>query len=104
MHAIEVLLPWHVAGVLDRATARRVDEALMRDPGLAARYAAVQDEWAATVRVIEDLGVPSQHVWHRVLAAIDAEPPRAGAVRERSRPDRAEAPEEAPAPARCRIG
>ena len=32
---IEMLLPWHAAGTLNARDARRVDEALARDPALA---------------------------------------------------------------------
>ena len=31
---IEMLLPWHAAGTLNARDARRVDEALARDPSL----------------------------------------------------------------------
>src|SRR5438552_2806849 len=34
---IEMLLPWHAAGTLNARDARRVDEALARDPELATR-------------------------------------------------------------------
>ncbi|MGY4594089.1 anti-sigma factor RsiW [Bradyrhizobium sp. GM22.5] len=38
---IELLLPWHAAGTLNPRDARRVDEALARDPELAKQYAAI---------------------------------------------------------------
>ena len=45
---IEELLPWHAAGTLSRADARRVEEALASDPELARRYALVCDEFGET--------------------------------------------------------
>src|SRR3982750_2674495 len=41
---IELLLPWHAAGTLNPRDARRVDEALARDPELAKQYAAIDAE------------------------------------------------------------
>jgi anti-sigma factor RsiW len=41
---IELLLPWHAAGTLNPRDARRVDEALARDPELAKQYAAIRGE------------------------------------------------------------
>src|SRR5205085_11060656 len=38
---IEMLLPWHAAGTLNPRDARRVDEALARDPELAKQYAVI---------------------------------------------------------------
>jgi len=35
---IEMLLPWHAAGTLNARDARRVEEALARDPDLARQY------------------------------------------------------------------
>src|SRR5262249_6783003 len=43
---IEALLPWHAAGTLDSRDARRVEEALARDPELARRYDLVREELA----------------------------------------------------------
>ena len=40
---IEMLLPWHAAGTLNARDARRVDEALARDPELARQYAAIRE-------------------------------------------------------------
>jgi len=40
---IEGLLPWHATGTLNSRDARRVDEALKRDPELAKQYAVIQD-------------------------------------------------------------
>jgi hypothetical protein len=73
---IEALLPWHAAGTLSRADARRVDEALASDPELARRYAMVRDEFGATIHLNETLGAPSAHAMEKLFAKIDAEPAR----------------------------
>ena len=41
---IEMLLPWHAAGTLKARDARRVEEALARDPDLARQYAVIREE------------------------------------------------------------
>src|SRR5579859_7888545 len=74
---IEGLLPWHATGTLNPRDARRVDEALARDPQLARQYAVIQDEIAETIHVIESLGAPSSRAMRRLLAPIDGEPSRA---------------------------
>ncbi|THD62822.1 MAG: hypothetical protein E7813_19470 [Bradyrhizobium sp.] len=71
---IEMLLPWHVAGTLNARDARRVDEALARDPQLAKQYAAIRQEYAETIRLNESLGAPSARAMQKLFAAIDAEP------------------------------
>lgn len=73
---IEGLLPWHATGTLNTRDARRVDEALKRDPGLARQYAVIQDEIAETIHVNESLGAPSSSAMQKLFAAIDAEPVR----------------------------
>jgi len=74
---IEGLLPWHATGTLNPRDARRVDDALARDPQLARQYALIQDEIAETIHVNESLGAPSSRAMQRLLAAIDSEPSRA---------------------------
>jgi hypothetical protein len=74
---IEGLLPWHATGTLNPRDARRVDDAIARDPQLAKQYALIQDEIAETIHVNESLGAPSSRAMQRLLAAIDGEPPRA---------------------------
>lgn len=74
---IEGLLPWHATGTLNPRDARRVDDALARDPQLARQYALIQDEIAETIHVNESLGAPSSRAMQRLLAAIDGEPSRA---------------------------
>ena len=77
---IEALLPWHAAGTLSRSDARRVEEALARDPELARRYALVRDEFGETIHLNETLGAPSAHAMEKLFAKIDAEPARKAAV------------------------
>ena len=73
---IELLLPWHAAGTLNARDARRVDEALARDPELAKQYAAIREEYAETISLNESLGAPSMRAMTRLFAAIDGEPAR----------------------------
>jgi hypothetical protein len=82
---IEMLLPWHAAGTLNPRDARRVEEALARDPGLAGQYAAIREEYAETIDLNESLGAPSARAMQKLFAAIDAEPgPRPSASRDLS--------------------
>jgi anti-sigma factor RsiW len=71
---IEMLLPWHAAGTLNPRDARRVEEALARDPELARQYAAIREEYAETIDLNESLGAPSARAMRKLFAAIDAEP------------------------------
>jgi hypothetical protein len=73
---MEILLPWHAAGTLDARDARRVDEALARDPGLAKQYAVIREEYAETIHLNESLGAPSARAMQKLFAAIDGEPAR----------------------------
>src|SRR6478672_12867989 len=73
---IEMLLPWHAAGTLNARDARRVDEALARDPELAKQYAVIREEYAETIGLNESLGAPSVRAMQKLFAAIDAEPHR----------------------------
>ena len=73
---IEMLLPWHAAGTLNARDARRVDEALARDPELAKQYAVIQEEYAETIHLNESLGAPSTRAMQKLFAAIDSEPAR----------------------------
>lgn len=72
----EMLLPWHAAGTLNARDAKRVEEALARDPGLAKQYAAIQEEYTETIDLNESLGTPSARAMQKLFAAIDGEPPR----------------------------
>ncbi len=71
---IEMLLPWHAAGTLNARDARRVEEALARDPALAKQYAVIREEYAETIDLNESLGAPSARAMQKLFAAIDAEP------------------------------
>jgi hypothetical protein len=73
---VEMLLPWHAAGTLNARDARRVEEALVRDPELARQYAVIREEYAETIDLNESLGAPSVRAIQKLFAAIDAEPPR----------------------------
>jgi hypothetical protein len=73
---IETLLPWHAAGTLNARDARRVEEALARDPELARQYAVIREEYAETIALNESLGAPSARAMQKLFAAIDAEPAR----------------------------
>ncbi len=73
---IEVLLPWHAAGTLNPRDARRVEEALARDPALARQYAVIKEEYAETIGLNESLGAPSARAMAKLFAAIDGEPER----------------------------
>jgi anti-sigma factor RsiW len=77
---VEALLPWHAAGTLSARDARRVDEALARDPKLAKQYAVIQEEFAETIHLNESLGAPSSRAMQRLFAGIDAEPARTPSV------------------------
>lgn len=74
--AIEALLPWYASGTLSAHDARRVEQALARDPALAAQLAAIREEAAETIHLNETLGVPSSQAMRKLFAAIDAEPAR----------------------------
>jgi len=77
---IELLLPWYAAGTLNSRDIQRVEEALARDPELARQYAAIQQEYAETIALNENLGAPSMRPMQKLFAAIDAEPSQAAAV------------------------
>ena len=71
---IELLLPWHAAGTLNTRHARRVEEALAREPELARQYAVIREEYTETIALNESLGAPSVRAMQKLFAAIDAEP------------------------------
>src|SRR5689334_24967709 len=73
---IEMLLPWHAAGTLNARDARRVEEAMARDPELAKQYAVIREEYAETISLNESLGAPSARAMQKLFAAIDGEPVR----------------------------
>jgi anti-sigma factor RsiW len=73
---LEMLLPWHAAGTLNARDAKRVEEALARDPELARQYAVIREEYTETIGLNESLGAPSARAMTKLFAAIDAEPER----------------------------
>jgi hypothetical protein len=77
---VELLLPWHAAGTLNARDARRVEEALARDPELVKQYAVIREEYAETIGLNETLGAPSARAMQKLFAAIEAEPARHPAV------------------------
>jgi anti-sigma factor RsiW len=77
---LEMLLPWHAAGTLNARDARRVDDALARDPELAKQYAVIREEYAETIGLNESLGAPSARAMQKLFAAIDGEPVRKPSV------------------------
>src|SRR6201985_3898565 len=77
---IELLLPWHAAGTLNARDARKVDDALARDPELARQYAVIREEYAGTIDLNESLDAPSVRAMQKLFAAIDAEPARKPSV------------------------
>src|SRR5688572_33290854 len=77
---VEALLPWHAAGTLNARDARRVDEALARDPELAKQYAVIREEYAETIHLNESLGAPSARAMQKLFDAIDGEPVRKPSV------------------------
>ena len=80
---LEMLLPWHAAGTLSARDARRVDEALARDPELARQYAVIREEYAETIHLNESLGAPSARAMQKLFDAIDGEPVRKPSVTSR---------------------
>lgn len=77
---LELLLPWHAAGTLNARDARRVEDALARDPELARQYAVIREEYAATIGLNKNLGAPSMRAMQKLFAAIDVEPARRSAA------------------------
>ena len=73
---IELLLPWHAAGTLNRRDAQRVEQALANDNELATRYESVREELGEAIRLNESLGAPSARAMQALFEKIDAEPAR----------------------------
>lgn len=70
---IEMLLPWHAAGTLNREDAARVEAALAQDEELARRFELVREELAETIAVNEQLGAPSTAGMERLFARIETQ-------------------------------
>ena len=73
---LEVLLPWHAAGTLNRRDAERVEKALATDRELMRRFNLAREELNETIHLNETLGAPSARAMEKLFAAIDAEPIR----------------------------
>ena len=73
---LEVLLPWHAAGTLNRRDAERVEKALATDRELMRRFNLAREELNETIHLNETLGAPSARAMEKLFAAIDAEPVR----------------------------
>ncbi len=73
---LEVLLPWHAAGTLNRRDAERVEKALAADRELMRRFNLAREELNETIHLNETLGAPSARAMEKLFAAIDAEPAR----------------------------
>jgi hypothetical protein len=70
---IELMLPWHAAGTLNRRDAQRVENAIENDPELARQYALVREEFSETIHLNETLGAPSARAMEKLFAGIEAE-------------------------------
>jgi anti-sigma factor RsiW len=70
---IEQLLPWYAVGALNARDTKSVEEALARDVRLAARFAEIEEEYAAIIDLNENLGAPSARVMQQLFASIDDE-------------------------------
>jgi anti-sigma factor RsiW len=73
---IELLLPWHAAGMLERDDAQQVEAALASDPELARHYEWARDEFAQETYLNEAVGEPSERDVETLFAKIDAVPAR----------------------------
>jgi anti-sigma factor RsiW len=73
---VELLLPWHAAGMLTEREAQAVEAALASDPELAQRYEWVREELGQETHLSEALGEPSTGDVKALFAKIDAEPAR----------------------------
>jgi len=68
-----LLLPWYVAGRLEEAEARELEEFAKEDPEFAGLIAEAKREAQAAASVNEALGGPSPAVWERVGKSIEQE-------------------------------
>jgi hypothetical protein len=78
---VEALLPWHAVRRLEGDDARRIEEALGRDPELARRFALVTEERDETIALNEALGAPSPRTRDRLFERIEAASPARSARR-----------------------
>jgi hypothetical protein len=73
---LEILLPWHAAGTLNRRDAERVEKALANDLELMRHFNLAREELNETIHLNETLGAPSARAMEKLFAKIDAEPAR----------------------------
>src|ERR1700748_2685027 len=73
LNEIEQLLPWYAVGALNARDTKSVEEALARDVRLVARYAEIEEEYAAVIDLNENLGAPSARAMQQLFASIDDE-------------------------------
>jgi hypothetical protein len=72
---LELLLPWHATGTLDRHDAERVERALAADRALLESFAFAREELAGTILLNESVGASSARMMEKLFAAIDADEP-----------------------------
>ncbi len=77
---IEELLPWYATGKLGASEKRRVEEALSREPKLRASLATIREDIDETVALNQTLPGPRPAALHRIMAAVEGEPRREGAL------------------------
>jgi len=70
---IEMMLPWYVAGTLDRAETRRVETYLRDHPDLQDHLNLVREEMEETIGVNESLGTPSAGALDRLMEQVESE-------------------------------
>jgi hypothetical protein len=73
---IELLLPWHAAGVLNAREVQEMEAALSNDPELARRYEWVREELTQESSISEAFGEPSRLDVAALFARIEALPAR----------------------------
>ena len=78
---VVLMLPWYVAGTLDRRDRERVEAVLQQFPELVNQVGKVREELAETIQLNESLGVPPPQVAERLMAMINAEAPETASAR-----------------------
>ncbi len=79
MDEAHLLAPWYVAGSLEEAEAREIEELAKHDEDFARFIAETKREAAETVALNEALGEPSPELWARIEASAElAKPARLG--------------------------
>ena len=70
---IEMMLPWYVAGTLDRAETRRVEAYLRDHPEMQDHLNLVREEMEETIGVNESLGTPSPGALDRLMDEVEGD-------------------------------